>query len=107
MVAVYDGGAMRIYKDGLEVGSTPKSGPLDTAPGVLAAIGNQPPGAGTKSFDGLIDDVRIYERALPTGEIQGLALRNQRPVAVDDGYVVDQNVTLGFGSTTACRLTAP
>ncbi len=79
VAAVYDGGSMRIYKDGMEVGNMPKLGPLDTNPGVLAAIGNQPQGAGTKSFDGLIDDVRIYERALSPAQIQGLTLDSSPP----------------------------
>ena len=71
-VAVYDGTEMRIYKDGALVGSVAKSGSLSTNAGVAAAIGNQPPGAGSRPFDGLIDDVRIYDRALSAWEIAEL-----------------------------------
>ena len=40
---------------------------------MLAAIGNQPPGAGQTPFDGLIDDVQLYRRALTPAEVQTLA----------------------------------
>jgi hypothetical protein len=33
------------------------------------AIGNQPTGAGNRAFDGRIDDVRIYRRALSSTEL--------------------------------------
>jgi hypothetical protein len=70
--AVYDGVTMRIYKDGLGVGNATKEGPLESSQGVATAIGNQPLGAGEKPFHGIIDDVRIYDRALEPVEIQGL-----------------------------------
>ena len=43
--AVYDGGEMRLYKDGVLVGSTSKSGRLNTNPLVRAWIGDNPPGS--------------------------------------------------------------
>lgn len=70
--AVYDGATMRLYQDGDLVGSVAKSGTISTNPGVPVAIGNQPAGAG-RPFDGNIDDMRIYDRALTAAEIQALA----------------------------------
>jgi len=70
-VAVYDGADMVLYKDGVEVGRRSKSGPLDTDPTVSVWIGDNP-GADRKPFDGLIDDVRIYNRALCPDEIAEL-----------------------------------
>jgi glucose/arabinose dehydrogenase len=78
-VAVYDGTTMRIYKDGVEVGSMPKTGVLASNPGVLAAIGNQPAGAGSRPFRGSIDDVRIYDRALTGPEIVALSTGTNAP----------------------------
>ena len=71
VAARYDGATMKIFKDGAEVASQPKTGVLDTNGTVDAAIGNQPTTAsgGARPFDGLIDDVRIYPRALSTAEI--------------------------------------
>ncbi|MEM7166617.1 MAG: Ig-like domain-containing protein [Planctomycetota bacterium] len=87
--AVYDGSELRLYKDGVEVGSVPMSGPIDMDPAVGVAIGNQPPGAGARPFDGCIDDVRVYDRALSLEEIEALADVSQPPVAPtanDDDY---------------------
>jgi hypothetical protein len=70
--AVYDGGAMRLFLDGQPVGDTAKSGALAVSNSVQAAIGNQPQGAGTNGFDGEIDEVRIYNRALSQAEINAL-----------------------------------
>ena len=68
--AVYDGSAMRLYLDGVEVGSRSKSGPLDTNGAVGAWIGGNPDGS--RYWDGAIDDVRIYDRALSASEIAAL-----------------------------------
>ena len=92
--AVYDGAAMRLYLDGVEIGSLPKAGPIDVDPAVLAAIGSQPPGAGTQPFLGSIDDVRIYRRALSAAEVAGLVSGNASPVAQDDGYSMDADTVL-------------
>jgi hypothetical protein len=69
----YDGRELRLYLDGVQVGGvTGLSGPVDAAPTVAVAIGGQPPGAGEHCFDGLIDDVRIMQRALTADEIMAI-----------------------------------
>lgn len=78
VVATWDGSMMRIYKDGVEVASQEKGGSAVTVdPAISVAIGSQPSDAFASDpirvvnfFDGLIDDVRIYERALSKGEIR-------------------------------------
>jgi hypothetical protein len=70
--AVYDGATMELFLDGISVGSTPKSGSLSTNAGVGVWIGGNPPDASSKPWDGLIDEVRIYDRALTAGEILAL-----------------------------------
>jgi len=71
--ATWDGSTMRIYKDGVLVGSQSQSGTLNTDPSAGVALGNEPPGISDKPFDGLLDDVRIYSRALDATEIASLA----------------------------------
>ena len=66
--ATYDGQRMRLYRDGEQVGSVAKTGSIDTNPNVPMAIANQP--QGNRAFDGLIDEVRLYNRALTDAEIQ-------------------------------------
>jgi hypothetical protein len=70
--AVYDGIEMRLYKDGVQVGSVAASGELSIDPGVSVWIGSNPPDATSKPFDGRLDDLRIYSRALSAGEIATL-----------------------------------
>ncbi len=71
IAAVYDGNQMILYRNGEIVASTPASGNIDSNPDVSAAIGDQPSGitGGSRSFDGLIDEMRIYGRALSDEEL--------------------------------------
>ena len=68
VAATYDGQQMRIYVDGQQVASKPKTGIIDANSSVPASLANQP--QGSRPFDGLIDDVRIYNRALSATDIQ-------------------------------------
>ena len=69
-VATYNGSTMRIYQDATQVASTPKTGTISTDNTVKVAIGNQPPNAGTKHFDGLITEVRVSNIARSLGWIE-------------------------------------
>jgi hypothetical protein len=81
VAATWDGSMMRIYKDGVEVASQEKAGTaVAVDPDISVAIGSQPsdafasdPSHVVKFFDGLIDDVRIYDRALSDLEVRYLA----------------------------------
>jgi hypothetical protein len=68
VAVTYDGAEMRIYQDGILVGSLAKSGNLVTAPSVDTWLGDNP--TGVKTFDGQLDELRIYNRALSVSEIQ-------------------------------------
>ena len=69
VAATYDGSSMRLYQDGVLVGSVPKSGDIDTAPAVSAWLGANP-GEPAQVFDGLIDEVKIFSRSLTPAEIE-------------------------------------
>ncbi len=98
VAAVYDGAEMRLYKDGVEVGSTPKSGAVDTDPLVPVAFGDQP--GGTRPFDGLLDEVRLYDRALTVEELAVLVTGESDCVVVfADGFET--------GDTSAWSTTIP
>jgi len=71
--AVYDGSNMKLYLNGAEVGSTGKTGDPAVNAGVNAWIGSNPPSEGSNVFDGLIDEVRLYSRALNPEEIFSLS----------------------------------
>lgn len=63
VAGTYDGHMMRLYLDGAEVGKCERTGPLRTEEGVLFGY----------SLDGLLDEVRVYGRALAPWEIALLA----------------------------------
>ena len=85
VTAVYDGSEMQLYKDGIEVGIMAKNGSISQNSGVSVWIGGNPPGEASRPWDGQIDEVRIYDRALTAPEIQTLAAgASQQLVAVDD-----------------------
>ena len=66
LAGTYDGTTMRVAVNGVEVASEAQTGLLDTATSPLRLGGN---GVWGEYFSGVIDDVRIYDRALTTAEI--------------------------------------
>ncbi len=69
VAAVYDGSDMKLYMGSLEVGSIAKTGAIDTNSGVPTWIGGNPSGVSDRPFDGLIADVRIYDRVLDADDL--------------------------------------
>ena len=73
-VATYDSasGDMKLYLDGSEVasGSHSAGGAVDTNPAVPVALGAN--GTAERFFDGVLDDVRLYDRALSATEVSAL-----------------------------------
>ena len=91
----WDGTDMKIYKNGAEVGTLAKGGTsVALDPAVQGAIGNQPIGAENRPFDGIIDDVRIYTRALTVEEIEQVMAGPPAPLAAGpdpaNGATVEQ-----------------
>lgn len=72
VAAVYDGMAMRLYKDGVEVGSRRKTGPVDTNSRVKAWIGGNPNDARSRPWKGIIADVKVFQKALSVSAIRDL-----------------------------------
>jgi len=68
-VGTYDGQNIKMYKDGMLVGTTPATGNLGVND-VSAKIGTFT--GTTYNFNGLIDEVRIYNRALSSTEVYQL-----------------------------------
>jgi hypothetical protein len=63
----YDGTALRLFVNGVQVNTTPATGAVTSSAGALSVGGNAIWG---EYFEGMIDEVRIYKRALSVGEIQ-------------------------------------
>jgi hypothetical protein len=67
LAATYDNATLRLYVNGTLVGSRAVAGGLLTSTGVLRIGGNS---IWDEFFQGAIDEVRIYNRALTPAEIQ-------------------------------------
>jgi len=65
VAGTYDGSAMRLYLDGVEVGSLAVSGTVSTATSVALSFP-------VETLDGLLDEVEIYDRALTAPEIAAI-----------------------------------
>jgi glucose/arabinose dehydrogenase len=74
LAATYDGSVLALYRDGSLVSSTLASGALVTSTGALKIGGNS---IWSEPFAGVLDDLRVYNRALTASEI---ASDMQRPV---------------------------
>ena len=67
LAATYDGTTLRIFVNGVQVGTRSVSGALLTSTGALRLGGNSIWG---EYFQGRLDDIRIYNRALSAAQIQ-------------------------------------
>ncbi|HEX8523847.1 MAG TPA: Ig-like domain-containing protein [Tepidisphaeraceae bacterium] len=68
LATTFDGSAIRLYVNGTLVGSTAVTGPITTSSDVLRIGGNS---VWNEFFQGSIDEVRVYGRALTGAEIAG------------------------------------
>ncbi|HJU47413.1 MAG TPA: LamG-like jellyroll fold domain-containing protein, partial [Gaiellaceae bacterium] len=67
LAATYDGTALRVYVNGTQSGTQSFTGAIASSAGPLKIGGNSIWG---EYFNGLIDEVRVYDRALTAAEIQ-------------------------------------
>ena len=67
VAVTYDGANLRLYVNGAQVATRAAGGAVQTTTNPLWIGGNQPYG---EYFNGLIDEVRVYNRALTPADIQ-------------------------------------
>jgi glucose/arabinose dehydrogenase/chitodextrinase len=72
----YDGSGLRLYVNGTQVATTPAVGTIESTGNPLWIGGNNPYG---EYFHGLIDEARIYDRALSATEIQAAMSTSLEP----------------------------
>lgn len=90
ITAVRNGESGFIYMDGELVGEG--TGPCrDLSPDIKVAVGADTRGD-ADYFEGVIDEVKIYTRALTGPEVSVLAINpNHNPVAVNDNVTIDED----------------
>lgn len=86
VAGVYDGGKMQIYVNGQPAGAPVNANGTMTDNGVSARIGRRQDAA--LPFQGVIDDVEIYDRALNAAEIQGLFLQPSQDITAPQVSVI-------------------
>lgn len=91
VAAAYDGAYMRLYLNGVEVGSMAKTGSVSTDNTVPLWIGANPTIAASLPWRGQIDEVRIYARALSSLEIVTLAADNRSPLTTAQNIDVTED----------------
>ena len=92
IVATYDGQALALYQDGLFVGQANRSGTFGTG---KMWIGRDDNGGPIDVFRGLIDDVRIYNRALSSNEVFALHSMESIPPPVITAHPTNSAGVLG------------
>ena len=101
VAATYDGSVIKLYINGIEnTSKTLTSGPPISANALVLSIGAQ--SDGTSKFQGAVDNVQIYSKALSASEISALAAApNQAPVLAAIG-----NKTAAVGQALTFTATA-
>jgi beta-galactosidase len=103
VTGTYDGAALRIYVDGVELASTPHTGRIAwTQWPVNVGRNSEKHGDGWAGRTGVgeIDDVRVYDRALTAAELAGGAdPADQALLALDFDEVVEDGTYLAYGSS--------
>lgn len=77
LTATYDGSNQRLYVNGVQVASRASTGTLPTSASPLR-IGNDGVLSG-RAFSGMIDEVRVYDRALSQGDVVSLSREAVNP----------------------------
>ncbi len=73
VAATYDGSTMRVYINGTLVGQMADTGAVPTSPNTPVTVGALYNNGSLDSFfDGMLDDVRVYRRALNVADVAAL-----------------------------------
>lgn len=77
--ATFDGQAMRVYLDGVEIAAMDRPGRIALSPGVPLFVGSS--GGVNEHFQGGLDEVRLYAGALPAARIDALFKEGMASIA--------------------------
>jgi hypothetical protein len=96
VAGTFDGQSLRVYVNGTLIRTAPVGGSILASDGALGIGGNSIWG---EWFEGLIDEVRIYNRVLTEAEIQGdMNTPLQQGVSSDEVLVPQRPVKPGKGA---------
>jgi len=98
LAATYDGSTMKVYYNGVVVGEQASTGQMGVSDGTLTIGTKHETAPAGDEYNGMLDDVRIYNRALSASEIQVLGgdLKASAPSPADRAIYEDTWATLGW-----------
>lgn len=111
VTALYDGLHFEIYLNGMLNGNTTWGGRILTTT-IDLAIGQHLPGQNGFNFKGVLDDIRIFNRALSQQEIhdlyhESMGILNPDQKGIPQGYELQQNYPNPFNPMTTIRFALP
>jgi hypothetical protein len=109
VTGLYDGSDMEVYLDGNLDAFVSWSGPILTT-AINLTIGQDLPTEQTYNFQGVLDQVRIYDHPLTVNQIQGLASWTTsvaRDPAMPGGFMLSQNYPNPFNPVTRIDYSIP
>ncbi|MFA5105921.1 MAG: LamG domain-containing protein [Candidatus Micrarchaeia archaeon] len=103
VVGTYDGTTIRLYLQGNQVATSPMGGSLFYTYSNALCIGSEPyqvdcTNGGSNYFNGTIDEVRIYNRALSAAEVKQLYLSNLKKINSTAWEFVTNQTNLADGT---------
>ena len=105
LTATYDGSLKKIFVNGSEKKTEAWNGQILTGASGVSSIGGYTDNLPQKSsyfFNGSIDDIRIYNRALSESDVLALHTLESFPPSYEPVKIVDENVTaIASGSETS------
>jgi glucose/arabinose dehydrogenase len=82
IAGVFDGGLVKLYMDGRQVGEVTYRGEYNADPGTPLRIGSASYSTSTHRWSGIIDEVALYNRPLSSDEISMLASQSEPVLSV-------------------------
>ena len=98
LAATYDGSMMKVYYNGVVAGEQEATGQMGVSDGTLCIGTKHETAPAGDEFNGMLDDVRIYNRALSASEIMILGgdLKASAPSPADRSIYEDTWATLSW-----------
>jgi len=98
LAATYDGSSMKLYFDGIVVAEMEASGEMTISDGTLCIGTKHETAPAGDEYNGIMDDVRIYNRALSASEIMVLGgdLKASVPFPADGAIYEDNWATMSW-----------